>query len=37
MALTIIEELKDARWPSGDPIMVRVGIASGPAVAGVIG
>jgi class 3 adenylate cyclase len=37
MALTIIEELEDARWPSGDPILVRVGIASGPAVAGVIG
>jgi class 3 adenylate cyclase len=37
MALTIMEELEDARWPSGDPILVRVGIASGPAVAGVIG
>jgi class 3 adenylate cyclase len=37
MALAIIEDLKDARWPSGDPILVRVGIASGPAVAGVIG
>jgi class 3 adenylate cyclase len=37
MALTIIGELEDARWPSGDPILVRVGIASGPAVAGVIG
>jgi class 3 adenylate cyclase len=37
MALTIIEELEDARWPSGDPILVRMGIACGPAVAGVIG
>ncbi len=37
MALAILEELGDARWPSGDPIVVRVGIASGPAVAGVIG
>jgi class 3 adenylate cyclase len=37
MSLAIIQELKDARWPSGDPILVRVGIASGPAVAGVIG
>ena len=37
MALAIMEELEDARWPSGDPILVRVGLASGPAVAGVIG
>jgi class 3 adenylate cyclase len=37
MALAILEELKDARWPSGDPILVRIGIAAGPAVAGVIG
>ena len=27
----------ELRWPSGDPIVVRVGVASGPAVAGVIG
>jgi len=37
MALTIIEELEDAGWPSGDPLLVRVGIASRPAGAGVIG
>jgi class 3 adenylate cyclase len=37
MALAIIEALEGARWPSGDPILVRIGIASGPAVAGVIG
>ena len=37
MALAIIEELEGARWTSGDPILVRVGIASGPVVAGVIG
>jgi class 3 adenylate cyclase len=37
MALAIVEELEDARWPSGDQIVVRVGMASGPAVAGVIG
>jgi class 3 adenylate cyclase len=37
MALAIMRELEDARWPSGDPIVVRVGIARGPAVAGVIG
>jgi class 3 adenylate cyclase len=37
MALAIVEDLRDARWPSGDAIDVRVGIATGPAVAGVIG
>ena len=37
MALALLEYTKVARWPSGDPIAVRVGIASGPAVAGVIG
>jgi adenylate cyclase len=37
MALAIIEQLEDATWPSGDRILVRMGIASGPAVAGVIG
>src|SRR5204863_8617685 len=37
MALAIVEEREGARWPSGDPILVRVGIASGPVVAGVIG
>ncbi|MDQ4029164.1 MAG: adenylate/guanylate cyclase domain-containing protein [Actinomycetota bacterium] len=37
MALAMLEELHDARWPSGDPVGVRVGMASGPAVAGVIG
>jgi class 3 adenylate cyclase len=37
MALAIVDELEGARWPSGDPMVVRVGVASGPAVAGVIG
>jgi len=37
MALAMIDELEGARWPSGNPIVVRVGIASGPVVAGVIG
>jgi class 3 adenylate cyclase len=37
MALAILKVVQDARWPSGDRIVVRVGIASGPAVAGVIG
>jgi class 3 adenylate cyclase len=37
MALAIDAELAGLRWPTGDPIAVRVGIATGPAVAGVIG
>jgi adenylate cyclase len=37
MALDILAEAGKIRWPSGDPIEVRVGVASGPAVAGVIG
>jgi adenylate cyclase len=37
MALAICDELPGAKWPTGDPIGVRVGVASGPAVAGVIG
>ena len=37
MALDIMAEAGEIRWPSGDPIEVRVGVASGPAVAGVIG
>jgi class 3 adenylate cyclase len=37
MALDIMAEAGKIRWPSGDPIVVRVGVASGPAVAGVIG
>ena len=37
MALDVLDEARKARWPSGDPIAVRVGIATGPAVAGVIG
>ena len=37
MALDVLAEARKARWPSGDPIAVRVGIATGPAVAGVIG
>ena len=37
MALDILAESRTVRWPSGDPITVRGGIATGPAVAGVIG
>ena len=37
MAVDIIREADAIRWPSGDPIVVRGGVATGPAVAGVIG
>ena len=37
MAVDILTDAGKIRWPSGDPIVVRGGIATGPAVAGVIG
>ena len=37
MALAMREEIQALRWPSGDPMTVRIGMATGPAVAGVIG
>jgi class 3 adenylate cyclase len=37
MALEIVAGSRVVRWPSGDPITVRGGIATGPVVAGVIG
>ena len=37
MALDVLEHGSLVRWPSGDPVQVRVGLATGPAVAGVIG
>ena len=37
MALDMVAEAGKVRWPSGDAIVVRVGVATGPAVAGVIG
>jgi class 3 adenylate cyclase len=37
MALAVRDVIGGARWPSGNPIEVRVGIATGPLVAGVIG
>jgi len=37
MALGIQEEMERLRWPTGEPMRVRIGIASGPVVAGVIG
>jgi class 3 adenylate cyclase len=37
MALAMRVEIGQMRWPSGDPMRVRIGMATGPAVAGVIG
>jgi class 3 adenylate cyclase len=37
MALGILEALARRSWPTGEPVAARVGIASGPVVAGVIG
>ena len=37
MALDIMSASGSVRWPSGEPLIVRGGIATGPVVAGVIG
>jgi class 3 adenylate cyclase len=37
MALDVLAVAGEVRWPCGDPIAVRGGVATGPAVAGVIG
>jgi class 3 adenylate cyclase len=37
MALEVIAEAGEVQWPSGDPVRVRVGVATGPAAAGIIG
>jgi adenylate cyclase len=37
MALAMRDEIAQMRWPSGDQMSVRIGMATGPAVAGVIG
>lgn len=37
MALAALDVVREVRWPSGEGIQVRIGLASGPAVAGVIG
>jgi len=37
MALEVVREAGAVRWPSGDRIVVHGGVATGPAVAGVIG
>ncbi|HEX6399857.1 MAG TPA: adenylate/guanylate cyclase domain-containing protein [Actinomycetota bacterium] len=36
-AIAMRDEVRELRWPSGDPMHVRIGMATGPAVAGVIG
>jgi class 3 adenylate cyclase len=37
MALEMLEAAHQIHWPSGNPVELRIGIATGPAVAGVIG
>lgn len=37
MALAVLAELEGRTWPLGVPIEVRIGLATGPAIAGVIG
>jgi class 3 adenylate cyclase len=37
MAIAARDVLTDLRWPSGEPMRLRIGVASGPVVAGVIG
>jgi adenylate cyclase len=37
MALEMLAEAEHVRWPSGDPVRIRVGVATGPAAAGIIG
>ena len=37
MGLEILGEAGRVRWPCGDPVVVRVAVATGPAVAGIIG
>jgi class 3 adenylate cyclase len=37
MALEVVSAMEVRRWPSGDPVGIRVGVAAGPVVAGVIG
>ena len=37
MALAIRDGLPQLRWPTGSPMSVRIGIACGPVIAGVIG
>jgi class 3 adenylate cyclase len=37
MAISMQDAVRDLRWPSGDPVRLRIGVATGPVVAGVIG
>jgi adenylate cyclase len=37
MALDLVAVLETRRWPTGEPVQARIGIALGPVVAGVVG
>ena len=37
LAVDALAESREVRWPCGDPLVVRVAVATGPAVAGVVG
>jgi adenylate cyclase len=37
MAADVLAVSSTMSWPTGEPVIVRVGVATGPAVAGVIG
>ena len=37
MALDLVAVLEARRWPSGEPVQARIGVALGPVVAGVVG
>jgi class 3 adenylate cyclase len=37
MALDLADVLETRRWPSGEPVQARIGIALGPVIAGVVG
>jgi class 3 adenylate cyclase len=37
VALEMLAAAGQVRWPSGDPVRIRVGVATGPAAAGIIG
>ena len=37
MAIDVLAQAGEVRWPSGERVRVRIGVASGPAAAGIIG